>query len=269
MIKANIDGNEVELKPDQLQFGEGYALVTPDSIPDGLYNEAALERAKKEAVGNVSDRITKAKKNAEEELLNSDSFNKRVLKKHNIVLDADGNPKGLDTVDKKAIQDEIRTNIAQEYDSKIEQKDQTIQQLLNKSLEADIVDGANQIGVDADYLKPRIEGSKPYVVKEFSDHFKYNEDINAFAQVKDGDFVIDSEGLVTVNRFFNKNKESLSGILADQRQGGSDFGGGGNPSASSPSDILSWKSKQKSEYIAKHGADKYRKAVEQAVQAKK
>jgi hypothetical protein len=265
MIKANIDGNEVELKPDQLQLGEGYALVTPDSIPDGLYKEEAVQAKVQERVKNLKQEI----KDKENSLLNDDEFSKRVLSKYNIALDADGNPKGLDTVDKKAIQDEIRTNIAQEYDSKIEQKDQTIQQLLNKSLEADIVDGANQIGVDADYLKPRIEGSKPYVVKEFSDHFKYNEDINAFAQVKDGDFVIDSEGLVTVNRFFNKNKESLSGILADQRQGGSDFGGGGNPGASSPSDILSWKSKQKSEYIAKHGADKYRKAIEQAVQAKK
>lgn len=261
MIKANIDGNEVELKPDDFQFGDGYALVTPDSIPEGLYKEEAVQQ-------KIKDRLKNVKENTKDELLNDDSFSKQVLSKFNISLDADGNPKGLDTVDKKAIQDEIRTNIAQEYDSKIEQKDQTISKLLNKSLEADIIDGANQIGVDADYLKPRIEGSKPYVVKEFSDQFKYNDDIGSFAQVKNGEFVIDSEGLVTVNRFFNKNKDSLSGILADQRQKGSNFEGGGNPGASSPADILNWKSKQKSEYIAKNGADKYRKAVEQAVQAK-
>lgn len=261
MFKVIIDGEEHQVSPENITGEDGYGLVTPESIPDGLYKEEAVQQ-------KIKDRLKNVKENTKEELLNDESFSKQVLSKFNISLDADGKPKGLDTVDKKAIQEEIRTNIAQDYDSKIEQKDQMISQLLNKSLEADIIEGANQIGVDADYLKPRIEGSKPYVVKEFAEHFKYNDDINGFAQVKDGEFVIDSEGLVTVNRFFNKNKDSLSGILADQRQQGSDFQGAGNPGGSPPADILNWKSKQKSEYIDKHGADKYRKAIEQAVQAK-
>ena len=49
MFIAQIDGKEVELKPDQIKAkDEGYAVVTPDNVPKGYFNEDAVNKIVKE-----------------------------------------------------------------------------------------------------------------------------------------------------------------------------------------------------------------------------
>ena len=57
MIKANIEGKEVELKPEDLKLGDGFALITPDNVPKGYFTQEALDNVVKDRLSNLSGEL--------------------------------------------------------------------------------------------------------------------------------------------------------------------------------------------------------------------
>ncbi len=258
MFIANIDGKEVELKAEDLTPKEGYAIITPDRVPDGFYRKEAME-------SKIQERIKKAKENAESDLLEDEGFNKRVLNKYGIQLSEDGKPKGIKTTeDVEQIKKEVAQQIEADWKSKLEQKDQKLNSLLGKGKKSAIIEGASKIGVDGKYLEPLVEGGSPYLVREVEDQFEWNDEIGDYAlKDKDGTFAVDGDGFVTTDKFFQKNQDKFKHMLKDQRQRGSNFNGQGTVNGANPKGNPSqWDRSKKLEYIAEHGQEGYKKAIQ-------
>ncbi len=256
-MKVKIDDKTHEIEPSQLELDEGYALITPDNIPDGYYSKDAFNTGVKEAVN-------KTKEKERERLLSDDSFNKKVLSKYNVQLDSDGKPAGLEpTVDIEEVKRNVANSIKSEYEEKLQSKDKKIEQFINRGLQSAIVDGANKIGIDGKYLEPLVEGGSPYLVKEMSDNFIYSDEVGDYVlKEKDGTPKIEGDGYVTVDKYFEKNTDRFKTMLKDNRQRGSNFNGQGNPSGSRPKgDPTKWDTKKKLEFISKEGQDGYKKAI--------
>jgi len=258
MFIAEIDGKEVELKPDQIKAkDEGYAVVTPDRVPDGYYTESAVN-------SKIKDRIKTAKINAKDELLEDADFNKRVLSRYNISLGDDGKPKGIKTdSDLEEVKKSVAEQVKKDYESKLTEKDTKLNSLLEKGKKSTIIEAASRFGIDGKYLEPLVEGGSPYLVREVQDSFDWNDEIGDYAlKDRDGTFAVDGNGFVTADKFFEKNSERFKGMMKDQRQKGSGFGSGGTGSGSPGGNPAKWDTKTKLSYIAKNGKEGYAKALD-------
>lgn len=264
-MKVTIDGKQHEITKDQLSLDDGYALITPDSVPDGYYKQEAME-------SKIKERLSKAKENAKSELLEDPQFNKQVLSKYNVQLDSDGKPVGLKpTVDVEEVKRNVAESIKSEYEEKLQAKEQKINQFINKGLNSAIVEGASRIGIDGKYLEPLVEGGSPYLVKEMADNFIYSDEVGDYVlKDKDGTPKIEGDGYLTVDKYFEKNTEKFKPMLKDNRQRGSNFNGQGNAvngrPKGSPKD---WDTSTKLEYIKEHGRDGYKQLVKESRKAKK
>ena len=256
-MKVTIDGKQHEIEPSQLELDEGFALITPDKVPDGYFTQKALE-------SKIQTRLSKAEENAKEKLADDTSFHNKILDKYGVQLDGDGNPKGLKpTVDIDEVKQNVAERVKKEYEDKIGKLQSTVDNFKTKGLTSSIVDGANKIGIDGKYLEPLVEGGSPYLVKELSDKFDWNPEIGEYAlKEADGTFAVDGNGFVTTNKFFEQNQEKFKHMLKDNRQRGSNFSGQGNPNPSKPKGNPSeWKREAKLKYISEHGQEGYKKAL--------
>lgn len=259
MFIANIDGKEVELKAEDLTPKEGFAIITPDSVPDGYYKKEAMET-------KIQERIKKAAKNAEDDLLNDESFNKQVLSKYGIQLNDDGKPKGLKTQeDVEQLKMQIAEQVKKEYEGKLQDRDSKLNSLLGKGKKSAIIEAASKIGIDGKYLEPLVEGGSPYLVREVEDKFEWNDEISDYAlKDTDGTFAVDGNGYVTTQKFFEKNTDNFKHMLKDQRQRGSNFNQPGSAEYRPNGNPTKWSRDQKLEYIGKHGHDGYKKLLNDA-----
>lgn len=257
-IKVEVDGKEVEVDEGQLKLPEGYAIITPDNVPDGYYTDDAFE-------AKIGGRVRRAKEDTKTALLSDDEFHKTVLNKYGIQLDEDGKPKGIKTTeDVEKIKKEVAQQIEADWKSKLEQKDEKLNSLLGKGKKSAIIEGASKIGIDGKYLEPLVEGGSPYLVREVEDQFEWNDEIGDYAlKDKDGTFAVDGNGFVTTQKFFEKNQDKFKHMLKDQRQRGSNFNGQGTVNGSKPKgDPSKWKLDKKLSYIKEHGKEGYQKAID-------
>lgn len=257
-IKVTIDGETHEVSTDDLSLPEGVSLVTPDNIPDGLFTKEAMEN-------KIKDRLSNATKNKEKELLEDEKFHKRVFSKYNVTLE-NGEPKGInDDVDVDSIKKQVAENVKQEYESQLDEYKQKLNKFTNKGLRSSIVEGANTINIDGQYLQPLVEGGDPYLVKELEDKFSYNEEIDDYAQLDpNGEgFLVDGNGFVTTEKFFKKNEERFKHMQKDNRQKGSNFGMAGNGTPPPEGNPFKWSMQKKNEYIDEHGQDGWKELLRQ------
>ena len=258
MFIAEIDGKEVDLKPEQIKAKkEGYGVVTPDSVPDGYYTESALQ-------SKISERAKRAKEDARKAFLDDKDFHRDVFSKYDVSLDDEGKPKGLKPdVDIEEVKQSVAERMKKDYESKLDSKDQKLQSVLGKAKKSSIIEGAQKIGIDGKYLEPLVEGGAPYLVREVEDSFDWNDEINDYAlKDKDGTFAVDGNGFITPGKFFEQNTDRFKHMLKDQRQKGSGFGSGGAGSSSPKGDPAKWDTSTKLDYIAKEGKDGYQKALQ-------
>lgn len=257
-FKVTIGDETHEVEASNIQAtGEGYGVLTPDSVPDGFYTENALQQKIKERVKNTAD-------NARQEALEDESFHRKVLNKYNIALDSDGKPQGLEpTVDVDAAKKAAAESVKEEYEEKMEGLQKELNQFKQKGLRSSIVDSAAKLGIDGQYLEPLVEGGSPYLVKELQDNFAYNEDIGDYAKLDtDGTFEVDGEGVVTVDKFFEKNKERFKPMLKDNRQRGANYQGPGKGGKGTPSgDPRKWSRDTKLSFIKENGQEGYKEAL--------
>lgn len=258
-MKVTIDGKQHEIEPSDLELGEGFALITPDNVPDGYYTQDALE-------SKIKTRLSKAEENVKSRLAEDNSFHKQILDQYGVSLGPDGKPKGLKPeVDIDEVKKNVAESIKEQYEKEKSELKSKLDNFVNKGLKSTIVEGANKIGIDGKYLEPLVEGGDPYLVKELSDKFAYNDEIGDYAMLdNDGTFAVDGNGFVTTDKFFEKNTEKFKHMLKDQRQRGSNFKGQGNPLNGKPKgDPTKWDRSKKLEYIGEHGKDGFVSAIKE------
>jgi len=251
MIKAKIDDKEVELRPDQLQFGEGYALITPDKVPDGYYNEDAVQK-------RIQERVERAKKDARTALTDDKSFHETVLSSYNISLGDDGKPKGLKPdVDVEEVKKNLTKEISSQYETQINEFKEKLTNRDKAVIESSILSAVSGVYKD-DWVKPY--GDKPLVVKQFNDRFTVDEKGNAVVKSDDGGIRYKGDGSPMTAKDYLLSDE-FAELRKDQRQNGSGFGEGstGTTAVGNPKE---WSVKQKNAYVEKHGVDGYKQLLQ-------
>jgi hypothetical protein len=214
MLKATIDGKTVELKPDQIEMPQGYALITPDSVPSGYLKQEAVDRI-------VSDRVTRAKTTALSEAIENQDFHSQVLAKYNITLE-NGKPKGVETANidelKKQITLQTRAEVESEYKPKVAEN----RTLKGRVLRSELESAALKLGVKPDLL--------PLISRSYSEEFGIDKDGSVY--LKDGNgFKIDGSGqYVTPEKWLaeNKNKGAFPSFFNDAPQRGGSGAGQAN-----------------------------------------
>jgi len=263
-MKVELDGKEHEIEPSQLKLDEGFALITPDKVPDGYFTQEALEN-------KIQTRLSKAEENVKSKLSDDNSFHRQVLDKYGVQLGEDGKPKGLKpTVDVDEVKHNVAERLKGEYEEKINKLQSTVDSFKNKGKHSAIVEGANKIGIDGKWLEPLVEGGSPYIIKELEGNFEWNDEIGDYAlKEKDGTFAVDGSGFIPASKYFEKNQDKFKHLMKDNRQRGSNFNGQGNAESVPQGDISDWNATKKADYIHEHGRDADRKLVDKSVSSKK
>ena len=222
MIKVKTEDNEFEVNEDQLELPEGYALVTPDRVPDGYYTEEAVQK-------RIKDRLKNTASNTRSELESDESFHKQILSKYNISLGEDGKPKGLKPdFDPDEWKQKQAKELTKPYEEKLKQKDEQLSSFKQGLIRAELLKAANG-KFKEDFVKSYTGNDDPFVVKQFSDLFDVDESGNVAMKDKDGTFAVTGEGnRITPDKFFTENADKFSNLMQDNRQKGSGFNGGAN-----------------------------------------
>lgn len=224
MFKATINGEEVELKAEDLTpTQEGYALITPDSVPKGYFNQEAVNNIVKENVNKTKERV-------KGELADDESFQKQILSKYNIQVGEDGKPKGLKpTVDV----DEVKKNITKELSEKYEQEKNKLQQTLenrNKAVVKNSIMSAVKGNWKDDWTEP-FDGSEPMAVTQFMDKFTVDDNGNAVLKDTDNDGIkFKGDGKPYTPQDYLLDEERFGKLFADKRQRSTGTSPSGNPS---------------------------------------
>jgi hypothetical protein len=251
-IKATIDDKEVELSPEQLQFGEGYGLITPDKVPSGYYNESTVQDMIKERLKNTKDKTR-------QELESDEDFQKRVLSRYNISLGEDGKPKGLKpTKDVDEIRKELAGELSAEYEGKINEFKQKLSKRDEAVIESAILSTVN--GNYQEYLTKSFDGEKPLAVQKFKDRFGVDESGNVFVKNEAGEKMYKGDGLMKPSDYL-LDEAKFGDFMADKRQRGSNFGNGSTGASAPSGDPSKWDLKTKLSFIEKNGKSGYEKAL--------
>ncbi len=223
-IKVKTDDGEIEVTPDQLQFEEGYALITPDNVPKGYFTQEALNQT-------ISERLKRDREKQREQLLQDADFKKSVLSEFNISLDDKGQPKGLKPdFDPEEWKRTKVKELTEPYEVKLKDKDSQLNSMKQGLVRAEIMKTASTL-FDEKFVKSFTGEDDPFVVKQFADQFDVDEKGNVLKKDPQGGFAVHNDGSnITPSKFFELNKDKFSGMLRDNRQRGANLNAGGNGS---------------------------------------
>jgi hypothetical protein len=221
-IKVRINDEEVEVTPDQITMPEGYAMITPDSIPKGYFTQEALNKT-------ISDRLERDREKTREKLLQDSDFKKTILSEYNIALDEEGKPKGLkpefDTEEWK------RNNVKQltePLQKQLEEKESKLNSFKKGLIRAEIMKSASNL-FQEQYLTSFTGEDDPFIVKQFADSFDVDETGNVLLRDKEGGFAMDNQGnYFDPAKFFKSNETKFAPLMKDNRQRGAGLNPGGS-----------------------------------------
>ncbi len=220
-IKAIIEDKEVELSADQLQFGEGYGLITPDNVPKGYFNQDAVNNI-------VKDNVNKVKEKTKSELLEDQSVHKSILSKYNVQLGDDNKPVGLKpTVDVDEVKRNVTKEISEQYEGKLKTMQSELESRNKAVIKSSILSAANG-NFKEDWTKS-FDGDDPLVVKNFQD--KFTVDASGTAVLKDpenGGVKYKGDGKPMTAQDYLLDESRFGDLFADKRQRstGTNAGGG-------------------------------------------
>lgn len=221
MIKIKTEDKEFEVSPDQLQLPEGYALVTPDKVPDGFFSQEGVNSI-------VSERVNRAKEKARQELEEDPNFQKGVLSKYNIQLGEDGKPKGLKpTVDVDEVRQNVTKEVSERYEGQLEEFKSKLSARDKAVVSNSILSAVN--GEFQDIWTESIDGENPLVVEKFANRFKVDENGKEYAVDDEGNKMFKNDGSLIRARDYFSDESKFGKYMKDKRQTGSKFRGGGKP----------------------------------------
>lgn len=217
-ITVNIDGTAHQVEPSDLDLPEDYALVTPDNVPEGYYTKEAME-------SKIQDRLSSALQNKEQELLGNEKFQRKVLTQRGIVLDDDGNPKGLKPeVDVDEIRESTAKQVSEDYEEKLSDLQKELEARNEAVIESAIMEAASG-NFREDWTKS-FDNGKPLVVKQFKDRMGVDENGEPYVKDESGEKMYKGDGVMRPKDYLLDEKR-FGELMKDKRQRSSDFGKGG------------------------------------------
>jgi hypothetical protein len=246
MLTATIDGKEVQLAPDQLKLPDGYALITPDKLPDGYLKQSVAESL-------IAERANQAKASAIKDAHNDETVTNAVLSKFGIVL-KDGKPEGVPTADLEAVKTKIHAEIKSQLDAEsrpIRKENATLREAL-KMREIE------KVAISAGMKEALV----PMFAKTYSDQFGLDDKANVL--LKDGDsFKLDpaTGSHVTPTAFIDSLRKDakFQDFFTNRQQTGAPFNGATKPTGWKKEDLTDID--KKTQFIAQYGAEEYQRLL--------
>ena len=200
-ITVSVDGQTYEVDKSDISLPDDYDIVDKNDPPKGLFTQEALN-------AKIKDRLSKEP----EKLKQDEDFVREVLAQKGIVLDDDGNPKGLEpTEDPDKIRKQVSQQVSEKYENKLEDLQSQIEQRNQAVVESAIMNAAS--GTWKDHWTKSYDGNKPLIVKNFEDRISVDE--------QGRDVVLDENG----NKMFKGNGEPVRAkdYLTDPDKFGEEF----------------------------------------------
>jgi hypothetical protein len=247
MLTATIDGKEVQLAPDQIKFDEGYALITPDSVPTGYMKQSVAESL-------IAERANQAKASAIKDAHKDETVTNAVLSKFGIVL-KDGKPEGVPTADLEAVKAKLHAEIKSQLDGEARPLRKE-----NATLKKALVEGAIKEAAITAGMKPALV---PMFAKTYAEQFGLDDNANVL--LKDGDsFKLDPANGAHVNPMGYmdtlRKDASFQEFFTNRQQQGAPFGSNPTtPNGFKKSDMTDID--KKTQFIAQYGAEAFQNLI--------
>lgn len=224
MPKVKIGDDLHEVSIDDIQLEDGKQIIDPSNPPSGLFTQKALDE-------KIQQRLSKEPDKVKSRLKEDKEFHKEILSMHNISLDEEGNPKGLepDFDPQKWIE-----NKSKEITKPLKDELENFKTKYERAKKARIEDAilASTKGVfKEEFTTPKDEGRvKPIVVNQFRELFDEND--NGVIALKDseGHFAVDGNGQPITPSKYLSNQDKFGDWMVDKRQRGTGFQNGANGS---------------------------------------
>ena len=211
------DNKEIQVEPTAIKLPDGYALVTPDSIPTGFLKQEAVDKI-------VGERVIHAKQKAVNDFIEDTSKHEAILSKYNIAI-KDGKPVGVDSANIDELKRDITLKVRNELESEYKPSRTENRILKERVVMTELKNAAIKSGVKSDLAD--------LAMKSFKDDFGI--DTNGNVLVKDGQgFKVDASGnFVTAESYFLEKRKSdaYKSLFDTSAQSGV---GAGKPGATSP-----------------------------------
>jgi len=219
MIKAKIDNKEIELKPDQLELGEGYGLITPDNVPKGYFNQDAVNNI-------VKENVNKVKEKTKSELIDDQSVHKSILSKYNVQLE-NGKPVGLKpTVDIDEVKKNVTKEISEQYEEKLSKLNNELESRNKSVINSSILSAVN--GQFKEDWTKSFDGSDPLVIKQFAEKFTVDESGKAVLKdPENGGVKFKGDGKPMTPQDYLLDESRFGELFADKRQRSTNTNAGG------------------------------------------
>jgi len=170
MITVQVEGKEVQVQPDAIKLPDGYALVTPDSVPDGLMRQTVVESL-------IAQRVNTAKQSALKDAHADDVVKSKVLDSLGIRLDESGKPVGVQQADVDGLKKSIYKEVKEDFDKRAKPIERQNKVLAERALFGELKATATTAGVK--------EGLIDMFVRSYASEFGLDE--NGQVLLKDGD----------------------------------------------------------------------------------
>jgi hypothetical protein len=221
MIKFEIDGKEVEVAPDKIKLPEGYGLITPDSVPNGYFNQEAVNKIVKENVNKTEGRV-------KEKLEADTDYHKSILSKYSVQLGEDGKPVGLKpTVDVEEVKRNVTKEISSQYEDKLKALNTELETRNKAVINSSILSAVN--GQFKEDWTKSFDGAEPLVVKQFAEKFTVDESGRAVLKdPENGGVKYKGDGKPYTPQDYLLDESRFGDLFADKRQRstGTNAGGG-------------------------------------------
>ena len=245
MITVQVEGKEVQVSPDAIKLPDGYALVTPDSVPEGLMRQTVVESL-------IAQRVNTAKQSALKDAHADDVVKSKVLDSLGIRLDESGKPVGVVQADVDGLKKSIYKEVKEDFDKRSKPIERQNKVLAERALFGELKASASTAGVK--------DGLLDMFVRSYASEFGLDE--NGSVYLRDGDsFKIDpSTGTnVTPSAWISNLRKdpTKADFFTNTQQRGTGSGSQASyvGAVTKKADLKN--ATDKSAYIAQHGSAAY------------
>jgi len=249
-IKVSINGETHEVEQSDIELPENVNFISPDNVPDGYFTEETVNTM-------IKDNVNKTEKR----LFNDEEHKRKVLTSEGIVLDEEGNPKGLEPAEDidKAVEQAVS-----QRDKKHNQEKEELRKKLRTRDEA-VIENSIMSAVKGEYDETwtqSFDGEKPLVIEKFKSRIGVDDDGQPYVKNDNGSKMYKGDGVMRPQDYLLDEK--FSALMKDKRQKGSNFQNGskgnGNSATGNP---RNWDLKKKNEFIDKNGREEYKKLLDE------
>jgi hypothetical protein len=245
MITVQVEGKDVQVQPTDIKLPDGYLLVTPDFVPEGVVRESAVTSV-------VAKRLHDEKQKMIKTIHEDADVKSKVLDSIGIRLDESGKPVGVVQADVDGLKKTIYKEVKEDFDKRTKPIERQNKVLAERALFGELKASASTAGVK--------DGLLDMFVRSYASEFGLDE--NGSVYLRDGDsFKIDpSTGTnVTPSAWISNLRKdpTKADFFTNTQQRGTGSGSQASyvGAVTKKADLKT--ATDKSAYIAQHGSAAY------------